>query len=264
MIIDLTGKTAVVSGSTEGIGAAIATGLARAGARVVITGRRQSGIDAALARMRTPDLRGTLDGVAADLGTAAGCDALLAAVPTTDILVNNVGIFEAKPFFAIDDREWQKFFDVNVMSGVRLSRGYLDGMMSRGWGRMVFLSSESGINIPADMLHYGFTKTAVLALSRGLAKLAAGTQVTVNAVLPGPTMSKGVETMLAKSAADDGTTIGEAGAAFVRTKRPTSIIGRVASPEEVANMVVYVCSPQASATTGAALRVEGGIVESIV
>jgi NAD(P)-dependent dehydrogenase (short-subunit alcohol dehydrogenase family) len=264
MIIDLSGKTAVVSGSTDGIGAAIALGLAQAGAGVTITGRTQDGVDAALARMRAENPSGSIAGIVADLGTAEGCKLLLDAVPTTDILVNNLGIYDVKPFFAIGDGEWQNFFDVNVMSGVRLSRGYMEEMMARGWGRVVFLSSESGVNIPPDMLHYGFTKTAVLALSRGLAKLAAGTGVTVNAVLPGPTMSKGVEAMIAKTATDEGKTMEEAGALFVRTKRPTSLIGRVASAEEVANMVVYACSIQASATTGAALRVEGGIVDSIV
>jgi NAD(P)-dependent dehydrogenase (short-subunit alcohol dehydrogenase family) len=205
-----------------------------------------------------------VDAVAADLGTAEGCAALVAAVPKPDILVNNVGIYEVKPFFDITDEDWERFFQVNVMSGVRLARAYLPAMLERDWGRIVFLSSESGINIPDDMLHYGFTKTAVLSISRGLAKVARGTGVTVNAVLPGPTMSKGVGDMLADAAAKAGQTIDEAGAAFVKARRASSIIQRVATAEEVANMVVYACSKEASATTGAALRVEGGIVESIV
>lgn len=169
-----------------------------------------------------------------------------------------------KPFFDITDEDWERFFQTNVMSGVRLARAYMRGMMERSWGRVVFLSSESGINIPDDMLHYGFTKTAVLSLSRGLAKMARGTGVTVNAVLPGPTFSKGVEAMLADTADKEGKTIEQAGIEFVKLKRPTSIIQRVATSEEVANMIVYACSTQASATTGAALRVEGGIVESII
>ena len=264
MKIDLTGKTAIVTGSTEGIGEACAIGLARAGAHVVLNGRKADALEAKLAALRAALPEASLDAVAADLGSAEGCAALVAAVPAPDILVNNVGIYDAKPFFDIKDEEWQRFFDVNVMSGVRLARAYMAGMMERDWGRVVFLSSESGINIPDDMMHYGFTKTAVLSLSRGLAKMARGTGVTVNAVLPGPTLSKGVEDMLADAAEKSGKTIEQVGLDFVKARRPTSIIQRVASVEEVANMVVYACSTQASATTGAALRVEGGIVESIV
>jgi NAD(P)-dependent dehydrogenase (short-subunit alcohol dehydrogenase family) len=263
MKIDLSGKTAIVTGSTEGIGYAIAVGLAEAGARVVVNGRTQAKVDEALAGLKNKVPNAEAEGFAGDLSTADGCTALLQAVPQADILVNNVGIYEAKPFFDIPDEDWERFFQVNVMSGVRLSRGYMKGMIERNWGRVIFLSSESGVNIPDDMLHYGFTKTAVLALSRGLAKLARGTGVTVNAVLPGPTMSAGVERMLKGAAEKSGKTIEQVGAEFVKTKRATSIIQRVASAEEVANMVVYACSPQASATTGAALRVEGGIVETI-
>jgi NAD(P)-dependent dehydrogenase (short-subunit alcohol dehydrogenase family) len=263
MKIDLSGKTAIVTGSTEGIGYAIAAGLAEAGARVVVNGRTQAKVDEALAGLKNKVPNAAAQGFAGDLSTAEGCAALLRAFPQTDILVNNVGIYEAKPFFDIPDEDWERFFQVNVMSGVRLSRGYMKGMIERNWGRVIFLSSESGVNIPDDMLHYGFTKTAVLALSRGLAKLARGTGVTVNAVLPGPTMSAGVERMLKGAAEKSGKTIEQVGAEFVKTKRATSIIQRVASAEEVANMVVYACSPQASATTGAALRVEGGIVETI-
>jgi NAD(P)-dependent dehydrogenase (short-subunit alcohol dehydrogenase family) len=263
VIIDLSGKTAIVTGSTEGIGYAIAVGLADSGARVVVNGRTLAKVDEALANLKRKVPAAEAQGFAGDLSNAAGCDALLKAFPQTDILVNNVGIYEAKPFFDIPDDDWERFFQVNVMSGVRLTRGYMKGMLERNWGRILFLSSESGVNIPDDMLHYGFTKTAVLALSRGLAKLARGTGVTVNAVLPGPTMSAGVERMLQGAAEKSGRTIEQVGAEFVKTKRATSIIQRVASAEEVANMVVYACSPQASATTGAALRVEGGIVEAI-
>ena len=188
---------------------------------------------------------------------------MLRAEPSADILVNNVGIYGPQDFFEIPDEEWTRFFEVNVMSGVRLSRAYLPGMLNRNWGRVVFLSSESALNIPADMIHYGFTKTANLSISRGLAKRVAGTGVTVNAVLPGPTLSEGVEAMLKESAEKAGQSIEEAAVAFVKANRPSSIIRRIATPEEVANMVVYVCSHQASATTGAALRVDGGVVDTI-
>jgi NAD(P)-dependent dehydrogenase (short-subunit alcohol dehydrogenase family) len=263
MKIDLSGKTAIVTGSTEGIGYAIAVGLAEAGARVVVNGRTQAKVDEALASLKNKVPDAAAERFASDLSTAEGCNALLRAFSQADILVNNLGIYEAKPFFEIPDEDWERFFQTNIMSGVRLSRGYMKGMLDRNWGRVIFLSSESGVNIPDDMLHYGFTKTAVLALSRGLAKLARGTGVTVNAVLPGPTMSAGVERMLQGAAEKSGKTIEQVGAEFVKAKRATSIIQRVASAEEVANMVVYTCSPQASATTGAALRVEGGIVETI-
>ena len=263
MRIDLSGKTALVTGSTEGIGYAAALGLAQAGASLVLNGRGQEGVGKAVAALRGEAPGAEVRGVAADVSTAAGCDALVAAVEQADILVNNTGIYEQKPFFDIPDEDWERFFQTNVMSGIRLSRHYMQGMLERGWGRVVFLSSESGVNIPVPMIHYGFTKTAVLAISRGLAKLATGTGVTVNAVLPGPTMSRGVEAMLKPEAERTGVSIYEAGRAFVRSQRSSSIIGRVASAEEVANMIVYACSPQASATTGAALRVEGGIVETI-
>ena len=263
MHIDLTGKTAVVSGSTSGIGFAIASGLAGTGAMVVVNGRTQAAVDAAIGRIRAAQPDARLRGHAGDLGTAAGCDALFAAVPSADILVNNLGIFAQQDFFAIPDSEWTRFFEINVLSGVRLSRHYLPGMVKQGWGRVVFISSESGLNIPPDMLHYGFTKTANLSVARGLAKRVAGTGVTVNAVLPGPTMSEGVEAMLAGAAKQAGTSIAAAGVAFVKAKRPSSILQRPATVDEVANMVVYVCSMQASATTGAALRVDGGTVDTI-
>jgi NAD(P)-dependent dehydrogenase (short-subunit alcohol dehydrogenase family) len=263
MKIDLSGKTAVVTGSTGGIGFAIAKGLAEAGAAVVLNGRTQEAVDAAIARIAEAISGATLRGVAADLGTPAGCAALAAAEPAADILVNNVGIFGPQDFFEIPDETWTRFLDVNVMSGVRLSRAYLPQMMERGWGRVIFISSESGLNIPADMIHYGVTKTADLALSRGLAKRVAGTGVTVNAVLPGPTLSEGVREMLRPAQEKTGRPVEDIAADFVRTHRPSSIIQRAATPEEVANLVVYVASPLSSATTGAALRVDGGVVDTI-
>jgi NAD(P)-dependent dehydrogenase (short-subunit alcohol dehydrogenase family) len=263
MHIDLTGKTALVSASTAGIGLATAIGLARAGATVILNGRGGESIDRASAAVlaQVPDAR--LRGVAADLATADGASALIAAEPRVDILVNNAGTYGPQDFFAIDDATWEHFFQLNVMSGVRLSRHYLQGMLERDWGRVVFVSSESGLNIPADMIHYGMTKTAELAISRGLAKLAAGSGVTVNAVLPGPTLSEGVRGMLEGAARDANISVEQAATAFVRTQRPSSILRRAASTDEVANMIVYVCSPQASATTGAALRVDGGVVDTI-
>ena len=263
MLIDLTGKLAIVTGSTAGIGQAIAKGLAASGATVVLNGRSQDTVDRAVAALAAELPADRLRGFAGDLGDAAGCAALAAAYPDCDILVNNLGIYGPQDFFAIPDAEWTRFFEVNVMSGVRLSRTYLPGMAEKGWGRVVFLSSESAFNIPADMIHYGFTKTAVLAVSRGLAKRMAGTGVTVNAVLPGPTLSDGLADMLRDAAAQQGQSLEEAAAAFVVANRPSSILRRAASVEEVANMVVYACSREASATTGAALRVDGGVVDSL-
>jgi NAD(P)-dependent dehydrogenase (short-subunit alcohol dehydrogenase family) len=263
MNIDLTGKTALVTGSTVGIGFAIAKGLAQAGAEVVVNGRKQEAVDQAVAKLRQEIPNARLRGVATDVGTGAGCEALVKAVPEVDILINNVGIYGPQDFFDTPDDVWQRFFDVNVMSGIRLSRAYADGMAKRGWGRIVFISSESALNIPADMIHYGFTKTSNLSISRGLAKRMAGTGVTVNAVLPGPTLSEGVAEMLKDEVQKSGKSLEESAAAFVMQHRPSSIIQRAASVEEVANMVVYVSSNQASATTGAALRVDGGVVDTI-
>lgn len=263
MNIDLSGKRAVVTGSTGGIGLAAAIGLARAGASVVVNGRGEDRVETAVRKVVDAVPRADVSGAAADLMTADGCKALVRAVPDPDIVVNNVGIFGPKPFFEIGDDVWEDFFQLNVMSGVRLSRAWMPAMMERGWGRVVFLSSESALNIPADMIHYGFTKTALLSISRGLAKLAGGSGVTVNSVLPGPTMSEGVEGMLAEMASEQGISIEEAGVAFVKAARPSSILGRPATVEEVANMIVYACSKEASATTGAALRVDGGVVDAI-
>jgi NAD(P)-dependent dehydrogenase (short-subunit alcohol dehydrogenase family) len=202
-------------------------------------------------------------GIAADVSTAEGCKALLAAVPDVDILVNNTGIFEPKDFFEIPDEDWNRFFNVNVMSGIRLSRGYMPGMLKRDWGRIVFIASESALMIPKEMIHYGMTKTAQLAISRGLAELTRGTAVTVNAVMPGPTMSEGVKTFVQDLAKQNGQSVDTAAANFIREHRPTSLIQRFASVDEIANMVVYVASKQASATNGAALRAEGGLVPTI-
>lgn len=258
MNIDLSGKRAIVTGSTAGIGFAIARGLAESGAEVVVNGRSEGSVEAAKKK-----LGGKTVGIAADLGTAAGVGRFLAETGDADILVNNLGIFEPKPFTEISDEEWLKFFEVNVMSGVRLSRHYLPKMMKRNWGRIVFISSESALNIPVEMIHYGTTKTAQLAIARGLAQTAAGTGVTVNSVLPGPTRSEGVGDFFAKMAKEQGISLEEMEKRFVAEHRPSSIIRRVASVEEVANMVVYVCSKEASATTGAALRVDGGVVATI-
>jgi len=263
MKIDLSGKTALVTGSTAGIGNAIAKGLAETGAEVVVNGRGQAKVDAAVAAIGKAVPGAKVRGIAADVSTAAGCKALLAALPDVDILVNNAGIFEPKTFFEIPDEDWSRFFEVNVMSGVRLSRGYMQGMLKRNWGRIVFISSESGLNIPTEMIHYGMTKTAQLAIARGLAELTKGTAVTVNSVLPGPTMSEGVETFVKDLAKQNGQSVEEAASNFVKQHRPTSLLQRFASTEEIANLVVYVCSKQASATNGAALRAEGGIVNTI-
>ncbi|WP_076858255.1 SDR family NAD(P)-dependent oxidoreductase [Bradyrhizobium mercantei] len=263
MKIDLSGKTALVTGSTAGIGNAIAKGLAETGAEVVVNGRGQAKVDAAVAAITKAVPGAKVRGIAADVSTAAGCKALLAALPEVDILVNNAGIFEPKPFFDIPDEDWSRFYEVNVMSGVRLSRGYMQGMLKRNWGRIVFISSESGLNIPTEMIHYGMTKTAQLAIARGLAELTKGTAVTVNSVLPGPTMSEGVETFVKDLARQNGQSAEEAAANFVKQHRPTSLLQRFASTEEIANLVVYACSKQASATNGAALRAEGGIVNTI-
>ncbi|QDE41078.1 SDR family oxidoreductase [Luteibacter pinisoli] len=264
MKIDLSKRSAIVTGSTAGIGLAIAQGLADAGASVVVTGRTQARVDAAIAEIRKAVPAAKLSGVAADLGTAEGAAALIKAVPNTDILVNNLGIFEPKPFFDITDEEWSRFFEVNVNSGVRLSRHYAKGMADRGWGRVQFISSESALQIPAEMVHYGMTKTAQLAVSRGLAESLSGTGVTVNAVLPGPTLSEGVGEFFNKIAKDQGKTLEEVEADFIKTHRPTSLIERLLSVEEVANMSVYLASEQASGTTGAAVRVDGGVARQVV
>ena len=263
MKIDLAGKTALVTGSTSGIGHAIAKGLALAGATVVVNGRTPVKVDAAVAAITKLVPGAKVLGVAADVSTAAGCNALVAALPEVDILINNAGIFEPKEFFDIPDEDWTRFFEVNVMSGVRLARAYMPGMLKHNWGRIIFISSESALNIPKEMIHYGVTKTAQLALSRGLAEMTRGTAVTVNSVLPGPTMSEGVETFVKDLAKQHGQSVEEAASQFVKQFRPTSLLQRFASVDEIANMVVYISSKEASATNGAALRAEGGIVQTI-
>jgi NAD(P)-dependent dehydrogenase (short-subunit alcohol dehydrogenase family) len=264
MKIDLVGKTAIVTGSSAGIGWGCAQGLAAAGAVVILSGRYEEKLAAARERLLTSVPTATVRFVVGDLSTAPGCDALVKAEPTCDILVNNLGFWEPKVFFETSDETWEQSFQVNVMPGVRLSRAYLPAMMERGWGRVVFLSSEAGINLPTDSLHYGVVKTAVLGLSRGLAKLARGSGVTVNAILPGVTMTEWVEAMVSGMAKQQGQSLEEAGVAAVKGRYPSSIDQRIHSVEEVANLVVYACSMQASATTGSALRADGGIVESII
>lgn len=262
MRIDLQGKTALVTGSTEGIGYAIARGLGEAGARVFVNGRTPEKVDKALAQLREAAPSADFAAASGDVSALEGCLSVKEKTGPVDILVNNVGIFGPQDFFETPDEEWERFFEVNVMSGVRLSRIYMPEMQNKGWGRVIFLSSESSINIPSDMIHYGMTKTANLSVSRGLAKRMAGTGVTVNAVLPGPTLSDGARAMFQPEADRTGKTVEEVARDFVMTARPSSIIQRAAAPEEVANMVVYVASDQASATTGAALRVDGGVVDS--
>jgi NAD(P)-dependent dehydrogenase (short-subunit alcohol dehydrogenase family) len=263
MKFDLSGKTALVTGSTAGIGHAIANGLATAGANVVVNGRSQAKVDAAVAKLAAAIPGAKVRGVAADVSTAAGCAALTAALPEVDILINNAGIFEPKGFFDIPDEDWSRFYEVNVMSGVRLARAYMPGMLKRNWGRIVFISSESALNIPTEMIHYGVTKTAQLAVSRGLAEMTRGTAVTVNSVLPGPTMSEGVKTLVEELAKQQGQSVEKVASQFVKQFRPASLLERFATVEEIANMVLYVASTESSATNGAALRVEGGTIQTI-
>ena len=257
MNLQLEGKTALVTGSTAGIGLAIATTLASEGSAVIVNGRTQQRVDNAVRKA------GAAHGIAADLGTEAGARAVIERFPAVDILVNNLGIFEPKPFEQIPDNDWRRFFEVNVLSGVRLSRHYIGGMKERNWGRIVFISSESGLQIPVEMIHYGMTKTAQLAISRGLAETTAGTAVTVNAVLPGPTESEGVGEFVGRMAAEKGIDRSELERQFFETARPTSILRRFTTPQEVAAVVAFVCSPLAAAINGAALRADGGVVRSI-
>ncbi len=264
MDLGLAGKHALITGSTAGIGYAIARGLAAEGASVVITGRGQAGVDDALKRLKEAVPEAKAVGIAEDCATAAGAQAVFAKLPAVDILVNNLGIYERKPVFEIDDAEWQRFFEVNVMSGVRFTRHYAPGMAQRGWGRVLFVSSESALNIPREMLHYGMTKTAQLSISRGFAMELAGTGVTVNALLPGPTHTETTDKMRAERAKAAGKTVAALEAEFIRDFRPTSLVRRFTSADEVAAMGVYLCSEAASATSGAAVRVDGGVVNQIM
>jgi NAD(P)-dependent dehydrogenase (short-subunit alcohol dehydrogenase family) len=262
LAIDLAGRRALVTGSTAGIGHAIARRLAEAGAEVVVNGRAEERVDSAVGAIReATDAGDRVRGVAADVGTGEGCDALIEAVPDLDVLVNNAGVFRTQDVWEIPDDEWTRFFEVNVLSGIRLARHHVPRMVERGWGRVVFISSESALHIPVEMVHYGTTKTAQLAVARGMAESIPDSGVTINCVLPGPTLTKGVGEMLAEQA--EGRDLEDVGREFVESERPTSIIRRLAQPEEVANLVAYVCSPLASATTGAALRVDGGVVRAI-
>src|SRR6186713_2976876 len=261
MDLKLAGKRALVSGSTAGIGYAIAETLAAEGARVIVNGRAQSGVNASLAALKKTTNKDAI-GFAGDLSDAAVAEALVRQHAGIEILVNNLGIFEPKPFEEIPDSDWRRFFDVNVLSGVRLARLVLPAMRRANWGRLIFISSESGVQIPAEMVHYGMTKSAQLAVSRGLAELCVGTGVTVNAVLPGPTKSRGVGDFVDALAKEQGKTGAEFEKEFFATVRPTSLIKRFSTTQEVASLVAYVASPLASSTTGAALRVDGGTVKS--
>ena len=260
MDLKLSNRLALVSGSTAGIGYAIAAALAAEGTRVVVNGRSQSSVDAAVSALEAAG--GQIQGFAGDLSTAAAAEDLVRRHPGIEILVNNLGIFEPQPFEDICDADWIRFFDVNVLSGVRLARLCLPAMKRADWGRIIFISSESAVQIPAEMIHYGMTKTAQLAVSRGLAESVAGTGITVNSVLPGPTKSRGVGDFVDALAKAEGKTFREFESEFFKKVRPTSLIKRFASPEEVAALVTYIASPLASATTGAAMRVDGGVVKS--
>lgn len=262
MDLQLNNKTAFVSGSTAGIGYAIAKQLASEGATVIINGRTSSRVNTAIDRLIADTGNKAITGLTADFSNAAEVDELIKQLPEIDILVNNVAIFEPKSFEQIADADWLRFFEVNVMSGIRLSRAFFPGMIKRNWGRIIFISSESAVHIPTEMIHYGMTKTAQLAISRGLAELTAGTGVTVNAVLPGPTLSEGVTGFVDQLAADHQKSTEAVKEEFFKTMRPTSIIQRFLQPEEIASMVTYLCSPLASATNGAAIRAEGGLLKS--
>lgn len=264
MNLNLHGRVALVTGSTAGIGYAIAETLAQEGAEVVVNGRSPERVEQACARIRAAVPAAVVRGCAADLATAAGVAALVADCPQVEILVNNLGIFEPKAFADISDVDWQHMFEVNVMSGVRLARAYLPAMRAANWGRIVFISSESGANTPGEMVHYGMSKTAQIAVARGLAESVAGSGITVNSVLPGPTRTEGAVAFFTALAAEQGVSLDEAERRFFAEARPSSLIKRFINPTEVASLVAYVCSPLASATTGAALRAEGGVVRSIL
>jgi NAD(P)-dependent dehydrogenase (short-subunit alcohol dehydrogenase family) len=261
--LQLKGKRALVTGSTAGIGFAIAAALAKEGAAVIVNGRTEERVDDAIARLRKQLGSPEVTGLAGDLGTSDGCREAVRRYPEVDILVNNLGVFEPKQFEEIPDEDWFRFFEINVLSGVRLSRHYLPRMKEKSWGRIIFISSESALQIPTEMIHYGMTKTAQLAIARGMAETTAGTNVTVNAVLPGPTESEGVGQFLDGLAADNKTSREAVEKDFFQRMRPTSILQRFERPEEIAAVVAFVASPLASAVNGAALRADGGVVRSI-
>lgn len=263
MKLDLDGRTALVTGSSQGIGAAIAAGLARAGARVGVNGRDADRLERAVEKLRTEVPQGVFVAVAADLGTEEGAERAVTALPEVDVLVNNLGVFGAVPALEISDDEWRRYFEINVLAGVRLTRAYLPRMRERGWGRVLYIASDSAVAIPAEMIHYGMSKTALLAVARGFAKEAAGSGVTVNSVIAGPTHTEGVEEFV-HQLLDRDLPWEEAQRVFMREHRPQSLLQRLIEPEEIANLVVYLSSPQASATTGAAVRVDGGYVDSIL
>lgn len=264
MDLQLKNKTAFVSGSTQGIGFAIAQSLLAEGATVIINGRSHQRVDAAVAELKKLTPASRVSGVPADFSKAEDVKQLIVQLPDIDILVNNAGIFEPKSFVDITDEDWLRFYEVNVLSGVRLSRHFFPKMIAKNWGRIIFISSESAINIPEEMIHYGMTKTAQLSVSRGLAELTKGTGVTVNSVLPGPTKSEGVEEFVKQLAAAQKVTPQEAEQNFFKTARPTSLLQRFASVQEVANLVTYVASPLSSGTNGSALRVDGGVAKLII
>lgn len=264
MDLKLSGKVALVSGSTGGIGLAIATTLAQEGATVIVNGRTQERVNQAIDQIRQSVPAADLQGIAADLATQTGAETLLQQVPEISILVNNLGIYSSKDFSEISDEDWMNIFEVNVMSGVRLARHYLPPMLKQNWGRIIFISSESALNIPIEMIHYGVTKTAQLALSQGLAEMTLGSQVTVNTILPGPTRSEGVEDFIQGLSQEQHRSPEQVEKEFFIKTRPSSLIQRFASTSEVADLVAFVASPLASAINGAALRVDGGIVRSIV
>ena len=263
MNLGLQGKIAVVSGSTAGIGLAIAVALAAEGARVIINGRTEERVNAALGKIRERVPNADLRGVAADLGSASGVEAFLKKAPDADVLINNVGIFDPKPFLEIPDAEWLRFFEVNVLSGVRLSRKYLPGMLKKNWGRVIFISSESAQQPPPEMIHYGMTKTAQVAISRGLAESVAGTGVTVNSVLVGPTESEGVGTFLDSLAKQQNLSKADMEKMFFEKGRPSSLLKRFETPDEVAAVVAFVASTQGLVINGAAVRAEGGVIRSV-
>jgi len=264
MDLQLKGKKAFISGSTSGIGFATAKRMLLEDAIVIINGRSTPTINKAIDQLKKETGKEDISGIAADFSKVSEVDALLQQLPEVDILINNAGIFEPKPFDKIPDEDWFNLFEVNVMSGIRLSRFYFPKMLQKNWGRIIFISSESGVFIPEEMIHYGVTKTAQLALSRGLAELTKGTDVTVNAVLPGPTKSQGAIDFINDLAKADNISTSEVEKNFFLKARPTSLLQRFASTDEVANMITYIASPMASATNGAALRVDGGVVRSII